>query len=78
VEIAVGVNVLVQGLEFTGSASFCTQSFGLLFATVDPNDFLGAYHFGHGIDPLKNILVVGHSFAPFCYVKFNKKQHLGK
>ena len=71
VQIAVGINLLVQGFEFTGSASFCTQSLGLLFATVDPNDFLGANHFGHGIDPIKNILVVGHSFAPFFMYKFN-------
>jgi hypothetical protein len=71
---AVGVLFGVQSFQFSACASFCAQGVGLLLTAVDPNDLLGLNQIGHFLDPVQNVLVVGHDFLLLFYVELFKKQ----
>ena len=68
VQVAAGQKLLIELYHFAGRASLGTKLFSLFLAAVDPDDLVGAGHVSHFLDPVKNVLVVGHVFSPLIYV----------
>ena len=67
-QVAAGQKLLIELYHFAGRASLGTKLFSLFLAAVDPDDLVGAGHVSHFLDPVKNVLVVGHVFSPLIYV----------